>query len=496
MREALRIFRKDVRHLWLRLVPVLVLTALRGWVECQLFPARPIIDTVAALWSLSWLYLGACLIHEERLPGHTQYWLTRPYDWGHLLLAKALFLAVFAALPEFLAQAVSLVANGVPPLKYLPGLLLTTLIFAGGTCLIGAALASVTENLVQFLWAILPIAGFLIMGLALAGGPDTRSWGDVEWVRSSVLGAVILTAVAILLLQYSRRKTVVSRWVLAGGTLITVAVPFSCDWHAAWAIDSKLSARRIEDSAFHLAFDPASRPPSRFGDGSDTPKQLDAGVALPILITAVPAGTEAFSERIIATIDAPGGRSWSSGWTRWGSVVDNQEGEGSGMINADGIYWQYLNVNRIFYDAVKDTPVRVHTGVALTLLAGRKITPVASRGRSSHLAGDGICNVGDGPFATVMVSCSWPSRTPARSYVRARSLRTGQSLESLLTIGSGSPYSLDGSIWAPDSTLFSSPPAPLEMQLETWQAVAHFARNLDIPQVRLRDYAVRRFTYQ
>jgi hypothetical protein len=51
-----------------------------------------------------------------------------------------------------------------------------------------------------------------------------------------------------------------------------------------------------------------------------------------------------------------------------------------------------------------------------------------------------------------------------------------------------------GSIWDADATLVSPPPEPLEMELVTWQAVARFERELDIPQIRLKDYAVHRIT--
>jgi hypothetical protein len=77
--------------------------------------------------------------------------------------------------------------------------------------------------------------------------------------------------------------------------------------------------------------------------------------------------------------------------------------------------------------------------------------------------------------------------------VVAKSSRSGQTFASLLSTGFGSPYPMDGSVWERTSTLFSVP-ATLEMQLETWQAVARFERDLDIPQIRLSDYAVRRIT--
>jgi len=49
--------------------------------------------------------LAVTLIHEERLIGDEQYWLTRPYTWKDLVAAKALFLVVFVNVPLFVCQS-------------------------------------------------------------------------------------------------------------------------------------------------------------------------------------------------------------------------------------------------------------------------------------------------------------------------------------------------------------------------------------------------------
>jgi hypothetical protein len=495
MREALLIFRKDVRHLWPRSVPLLAVTALWGWMECGLI-ANPVLGLLRGVWLLWAAFLGASAIHQEQLSGHQQYWLTRPYSRRHLLLAKGLFLAIFAVLPVLVMQAVSLSVNGLPPLRYVPLLLSTALIFAGGAALIVAALASVTGNLVQLLWGFLPAAGVVILGFVVAGTKDnTWRWDGLEWIRNSALAAVVLAAsIAVLLLQYSLRKTAASRCLLGGAILIAATGPFLGTWHGAWAIECTLSGRQLDGAAARMAFDPAIRPTVSFADAIYSPHLGEAGINLPILVTGIPAGTEVVSERIAARIDAPGGNSWTSEWTRVGGVYSARPLEDPRVIRGDGHSWQYVNVDEAFYRAVKDTPVHVHTTVALTLLGERKTAPLATRDRTRHLPDEGICHLAPGPFQSLMVFCAWPARAPVRSYVLARSLRNGQSLASLLTTGFSSPYSMDGSVWERASTLFSPPPEPLEMQLETWQAVARFDRELDLPQIRLADYVVRRIT--
>jgi hypothetical protein len=493
MREALQVFQKDVRHLWPRIVLVLAVTILLGWMECQAFA---LFGPVRNLWLLSAAFLAVSVIQQEALPGHQQYWLTRPYHRGHLFLVKALFLAVFTGLPVLMIEAISLWVNRVSPWQHLPLLLLTTVIFAGASGLIVAALASVTENLVQFLWGFLPSVGAVILCLVLAGrSEEAGGWGSLEWSRSAVLGGVgMAAACTVLYLQYSRRKTVVSRVLLGAAILIAAVGPFLGSWHAAWAIESKLSKRQLDASAALLVLDPAGRPALGFADALYSPGAEQAGINLPILMTGIPAGTEVVCERIAARIEAPDGRSWASAWTRKGGLYRTTPLVDPYVIPGDGPYWEYVNLDDGFYQSVKDTPVHLHTSVALTLLGERQTAPLATRDRNEYYSADGMCRVDPGPFAKLMVSCAWLGHAPARSYVTAVSIRNGQTFASLISAGSGDPFPLNGSVWERDSTLFSPPPATHEMDLETWQAVAYFDRDLDIPQIRLADYAVRRIT--
>jgi hypothetical protein len=492
MREILHIFRKDVRHLWPRIIPVLVLTGLRGWLECK---ASALLLSVAILWLLSWIYLGASVIHEERLPGHQQYWLTRPYHRRQLLLSKVLFLMVFAVLPHFLIATLSLYVNGVSPLRHVSLVISTTLVFAGGTSLVVAAVGSLTENLIQLLWGLLVAAGLGVLGVILAGGQDfgNSEWGSVEWVRSSALGIVLVVATgSILVVQYWWRKTAVSLCILSGAIVIAAGVLFLGSWHEAWAIESQLSSRQLDRSSVRIAFDPTGRRATGFAEGAYQMTSQETGINLPVLVTGVPAGTQVISERIQVKIEAPGGRSWSSTWTPVGGVIGTNPMEDTHVIRRDGPYWQYVNVDRTFCRDVKDTPVHVRTTVALILLGQRETAPLATRGQTGHLPGDGFCGVSNGPFERLIVSCAWPSRTPARSYVLANS-PGHRSLASLLS-RSVIPYEIDGSVWDNAFTMSSPLPEPFEMHLETWQAVAHFEREVDVAQIRLGEYAIRRIT--
>ncbi len=95
MLQALHILKKDIRHLRLEVSLVLVLTAAFAWTE--MVSRNPI--WVRALLAIAAVYLIARLIQAEAIPGHNQFWISRPYRWKSLLGAKLLFIVLFINLP-------------------------------------------------------------------------------------------------------------------------------------------------------------------------------------------------------------------------------------------------------------------------------------------------------------------------------------------------------------------------------------------------------------
>jgi hypothetical protein len=231
-----------------------------------------------------------------------------------------------------------------------------------------------------------------------------------------------------------------------------------------------------------------------FADAVWSPGAGEAGINLPILMTGIPVGTAVVCERIAARIETPDGRSWASAWTQVGGLYSTTPLEDAHVIARDGAYWEYVAVDETFYQSAKDRPVHMHATVALTLLGDRRFTPLATRDRNQSSLDGGMCRVGPGPFGKLIVSCAWLARSPARSYVTAIPVHNGQTYSSLISSGPASPYASFGSVWQRASTLFSHPPATHEMDLETWQALAHFERELDLPHIRLSDYRASRIS--
>jgi hypothetical protein len=233
MKRILGIFGKDVRRLW----PLALLFWVMLGVAAAIAPLPDYQSAPSFLHELPVLLtpvvcclLVVCAIHGESLIGHEQYWLTRPYSWKHLMAAKGLLLVVFVNLPLLVCQLATLAALGISPLVWLPALLWRQVFFTTFFVLSTAAVAAVTRNLAQvvvagFLLCATVLAGLSFFAMLLIGGGWDRwpYWSGLEWIRDCGLALVVITGTAlVLVLQYSRRKTALSRAVLAGTVVAAI----------------------------------------------------------------------------------------------------------------------------------------------------------------------------------------------------------------------------------------------------------------------------------
>ena len=221
MNQVLHIFRKDVRHLWREIAASLALLVAFAWLDIRswsqpyggmatgvsaLLGAEMLPGLVNLLLPVSWIFLIVRVIQGESLVGDRQFWVTRPYDWKQLLAAKTLFVLTFVNFPLLLTDAFLLARAGFHPTHYLSGLFWLQLMWILFLFVWLAALATVTHSIAQMLLALLLIVLDLISTSALSSiiqksglsGSINMWWGLV----------VIAVAVIIVLVQYSRRRTV------------------------------------------------------------------------------------------------------------------------------------------------------------------------------------------------------------------------------------------------------------------------------------------------
>ena len=476
MRQIFAIFRKDARRLRTQIAAVWCLTALAGWADSQTSALASTSGVPDALWALCWIYVTAALIQQERLVGDRQYWLSRPYDWRCLLAAKALFVAAFAVLPMAAAKAAALAVNGVSPFPHLAMVLATVLTFIATVGLIAAVLAAVTESVLQFLGVLLAV-GALAAAAVFTG-------------RATVpLGLTVAAIVPILLFQYRRRRTLLSRGMLCGLALLTVAIPFGNAWPES-------------PGPVTLSFDRNTRPRIRFADAPYFPKAGLEGFYLPIRVEGLPEGAAVISKRVALTIDAADGRRWTSGWSTEASVTAIDPLEERRLLYANGPAWQYVNIDRAFYEPLKDTPVRIHVATALLLLGREEQAAISTPGRNARLPMEGICEVrpvavplpgrvrGVAGIRGMGVFCAWPRPGPEVAYVRGGPSASRSPLASSPDMLAG----FDPSVWRRGATVIAVREAQPRFSVETWNAEARIERSFDISGVRLRGYVVPRIT--
>jgi hypothetical protein len=192
---------------------------------------------VSFLLPVSWWMLIVRAVHGETLTGDREFWPTRPYAWKSLLAAKAMFILLFVNLSILAAQASILQAHGFHLRSELASLLWNQVLLTAALFLPVAAIGALTTGMVQFLliglvtFAILLLLSlrFSLFATTIAGG----NWGPIEWIRLSyTLAVVALAALAILIWQYARRRTIAAR-VAAGAVVIAVSLgaPFSWTRH-------------------------------------------------------------------------------------------------------------------------------------------------------------------------------------------------------------------------------------------------------------------------
>ncbi len=243
MSKTLRIVAKDARHLWpeilLYLGILIAFAALAplGWpshFNRAFREAQSLLGFLQVLLPLTWWLLIARSVQDESLVGDRQFWTTRPYGWQRILTAKIIFIAVFVALPYFLAKVWLLHYAGLSPFANTASLFFSVVATALLIFLPLFAVAVVTANLVRMFFTVLVFC--LFVGLVAyinslfpwpqTFGPDTPP----AWF----FPLSICICIGVILLQYARRRTMIARTALIVAT-IAVALFTSIQEHT-WTL--------------------------------------------------------------------------------------------------------------------------------------------------------------------------------------------------------------------------------------------------------------------
>jgi hypothetical protein len=237
--KTLRIVAKDTRHLWPEILLTLALTFGFAATEHYGWPQTvgPREATTLMVWMnilmpVSWWLLIARAVHDESLVGALQFWVTRPYGWPRVLIAKLLLIAAFILLPFFLAQCFLLHQANLHTLPVLGLLLLKLLLLFAFVLLPLVALSTVTPSITRMFLLFLALVVYisLVGYFASAFGPAQPAWApsvDSVFSWKLIAFAVPLVTAFVVILQYARRRATLSGSILIGLVLLLTAAIFA-----------------------------------------------------------------------------------------------------------------------------------------------------------------------------------------------------------------------------------------------------------------------------
>jgi hypothetical protein len=506
MRQALHIFKKDVRHLRLEIavaisvVAIFTLNEVRHvfWLMRGDTGRTTASGLVVLLLPLVWWMLLGRVIHSEALPGDRQFWITRPYQWQSLLGAKVLFFLAFINIPMLIADLVILRAYGFSIGSELSGLLWSQALLTIVFILPVLALSALTTGFPQLVFAILAPAAIAV-GLAVV---FTRTriplrfvmvvpWfaiggyaGGYEWVKFSFAILVFCAAVPLILFwQYSRRRTTISRsFAVAAGILAVLGFALiSID--ASLMIQNWFSKEQVDVSSARVVPDLSNEElPRAFRQWPDS-----VGVQIPLQVMGLPPGTKVRVDRWTESIQATDGSKWNSGDFSW--------------QNVDGTDQRFIvqtDLNGASYKKLKDGPLKVRGSVYLTLFGNLQSTDVPIGDRHVKVSRVGVCSASDideiPNRITYYLVCSSAFRTPD-ALVSYRFVQPSVGAEKEGSppwprgVISYSPFPAEIGL-TPESQdyMFRSFAVPMEQAVvETMKPVAHIRLDFEIPDIRFRE---------
>jgi hypothetical protein len=389
MKQALHIFRKDVGHLWpelsilgMMLVAFCVVTP-QTWAGSQ--STNPMLSVASQLLKVllpvMWLVLTARVVQEERLVGDQQFWLTRPYEWGSLLGAKALFVVVFVVLPFVAAQWLLLLVAGLHPWADWTAMGLTVARMAIVLWLPFFAIAAVTQNI--------PRTFLVVLGVIMAWAGMLAVFGRAPGTSAPYAAEVVVAVTGVLLLGsviyvYATREIKQARWALVG-TLAMFFVLLGCLLGMFFPAITRVLVQHHyavdANSPLRLVFHP-EQGNGRPANQSESSHDEEVLVRLPLKVEGLQESEHLHDPNVAYTLDA-GGYHYASPWR-------------SALVDEDGVT---VLIPGNVYERVRGGAVQMHVSLAVELLRVAETQTVQARaefgapeGGDCILAADRVMN--------------------------------------------------------------------------------------------------------
>jgi hypothetical protein len=365
------IFKKDAKLLWWLAVAVAALrfAEVAAAQAAGMFPdAR--LRNLSALLSLGGIlatgFAICAVVHQDCIPGVRQDWLVRPIRRRDLLLAKVLWAVLLIQLPSFAADAIQGLVAGLGAEPSLAAAASRSTFLLLGVDIPFLALASVTRNLLEALTACVVISLAFATFVSLMGGSQAQ-WQPImstglAWLTESGLTLVAVAGSAVLLgMQYFRRRTVVSRYLMGVLTVVSILATV-LPWQPAFAIQKSLAPAPGSAASIEVSFDPSL---GRFKGYGGFPRsfvmEIPMQVFLPVRINGLAEDSAVQSDHSDIRVIDSNGRSHR---LEFASRVNARRGAPN--IARDTAY-QAAGIPGDLYRAIKDQPVRVEIDYSLTL---------------------------------------------------------------------------------------------------------------------------------
>ncbi len=473
MKQAIHIFKKDVRYL--RYDVAFALLAAMAFCLTTIHNLRGP-GPVAVILPVTWWFLIGRVIHAEALPGNRQFWLTRPYQWQSLLGAKLLFILAFVNTPLLIADAVIIGAAGFSIGAELGGLLWMQLLLLAAFVLPTAAFSAITSGLTELLMVTL----LLIVGvLARILVSPLLSWGDFSWMELGwvkicyVAAQIAATAAIILLWQYARRNTFAARTLTGAIVLALLASSALLPWTAAFTLQTYFSRRKIDISSVRIELDSDRKWLGRIyaTEGGQIVAEL------PLRISGLPTGTELKPNGLTVKLHAPDGET---------SVVHQPPPYSfnfeSGILSLRAV------MGKAFYKRAKDKPLQLRGKLYFTLYGNRQQVSIPVNGRSVPVKGVGLCSA-DASFLLCRSAFRPPSDWVTIRMLQDSSNGAKATTEDFSHRTSYSPFPAELSIDPLYRFLSPRVNATVEARVQVWEPFVHLERNFELYDVRLNDFA-------
>ena len=409
MRQVWSIFVKDVRHYWREIAASSALAAAFAWHEQRAWTRAdevavavgggaflgyaPWLSVAAFLLPIAWAFMVVRAVQGESLAGDRQFWVTRPYEWKKLLASKVLFVLAFVNVPMLVLDLYLLVKAGFPPTHYAVGLLWMQLLIMLFLLLPVAALATVTATVVQMLLAVLAVVIYMIGLFALAGQiPNSGFVSPTLLLNVLLLG----TLLAVVVLQYGRRWTTRSRWLIAGLAAAFLLIQVITPYRALVAHEYP-SLGPGQPVPFQLALLPPESTAAR------APNIDEVYIQVPLAVTGIAPESIALLDGTLITIDAPDGSHWNSGWRRTVTFLFPEQK--STQIT--------FTIKKDRFEHMRGSRVKLRMSLAFTLFHDQNQREFVPPQGEFELTGVGRCSA-DGRYGySGWIHCLAPLRRPA-----------------------------------------------------------------------------------